>query len=57
MIAEEHLPGIDTKDKKILVFAGDVILDSWLPGTSRVHTSSQEQDVRVKGEGMLEKAK
>lgn len=56
-IAEEHLPRLDTKDKKISVFAGDMILDSWFPGTSRVHTSSQEQEVRVKGERMLENAK
>lgn len=44
--AGEHLPGIDTKDKKMSVFAGNMILVSWLSAVSYVHTSSQEQEVR-----------
>lgn len=39
----QHLPRMGTKDKKISVFAGDMILAGWVPGASCVHTSSQEQ--------------
>lgn len=44
--AGEHLPGIDTKDKNISVFAGDVILVTWLSCVSCMHTPSQEIEVR-----------